>query len=458
MSELNTASRRLTLAVALACFFIGGVSFQALSRDFGEVFADSTIRLDYILAGTSKAPQTALAHTSTWGGWAGRRANMDKYPLHGNIQLTATQNGDTVYTTAMSNLYNEWLETGDTVARAFECTILMPKPHMPTDITLTVYDSRRRPLSVHRHRLDPKDILIRKLGNKPNNTVTIHSGRYEGPKIKVAYLPEGFTEAQMDSFHIYARQATEAILEHEPFKSLADRFDFVAVDVPSADSDVSHPLTADWRRTAFDSHFSTFYSDRYLTVPSVFKLHDALAGVPYEHIIVLANTPVYGGGGIFNSYTVTNTGNPQFKPVVVHEFGHSFGGLADEYFYEEDVMTDTYPTDVEPWEPNITTLVNFKGKWENLIAEGTPVPTPAPSKASGAQSSNSTGTREATKASTARQTDKDFTTVGVYEGAGYSTYGLYRPADYCRMRVNDVPAFCPACQQALRRLILFYTD
>lgn len=421
--------RHLVIAFA-ALLCCTGVHAQK-KVDFNKVFADSTLRLDYILAGTSASPQTALANSHRTAGWAGRRANLNVIPLHGNVQLTATQNGDTVYTTSMSTLYNEWLEIGDSVARAFECPVLMPLPHKPTDITLTVFNSRMQPLSVHRHRFDPADILVHRPKASGHSVHAVHTGTYDGPKIKVVFVPEGFTEAQMDTFHIYAAKATAAILAHEPFKSMANRFDFTAVDVPSADSDVSKPGQGIWRDTAFGSHFSTFYSDRYLTVPRVFAVHDALAGIPYEHIIILANTDTYGGGGIFNSYTITNTGNPLFEPVVVHEFGHSFGGLADEYFYDDDVMTDTYPLDTEPWEPNITTLVDFNGKWENLIAKGTPVPTP---------------TRLAGEYP-----------VGLYEGGGYSKRGIYRPADLCRMRVNDIDHFCPACQQALGRLIEFYT-
>lgn len=195
---------------------------------------------------------------------------------------------------------------------------------------------------------------------------------------------------------------------------------------------MSIPRLDQWKNTAFHSHFSTFYSDRYLTTSRLKALHDALAGIDYEHIIVLANTDEYGGGGIYNSYTLTTAHHESFRPVVVHEFGHSFGGLADEYFYEEDIMSDTYPTDVEPWEPNVTTRVNFASKWADLIPEGTPMPTPA----------------------------EDFNTyqVGLYEGAAYSFKGLYRGSYNCRMRTNDYPAFCPVCQRALRRLIEFYTE
>ena len=158
-----------------------------------------------------------------------------------------------------------------------------------------------------------------------------------------------------------------------------------------------------------------------------------MAGIPYEHIIILANTDTYGGGGIYNSYTLTTAHHPDFHPVVVHEFGHSFGGLADEYAYTE-APSPQYPYEVEPWEPNITTLIDFDSKWKDMIPEGTAIPTPV-----------------------ATENADLYTKVGVYEGAGYTQKGLYRPTTECRMKINEAPAFCPVCQRALERLINFYT-
>ena len=198
------------------------------------------------------------------------------------------------------------------------------------------------------------------------------------------------------------------------------------------DSGVSVPRKNDWKHTAFGSHFDTFYSDRYLTTCRVKSIHNALAGIPYEHIIIIANTAEYGGGGIYNSYTLTAAHHPTFKPVVVHEFGHSFAGLGDEYFYEDDVMTDTYPLNVEPWEPNITTRTDFSSKWEDMLPAATPVPTP-------------------------QQANGKYP-IGVYEGGGYSAKGIYRPSFDCRMRTNEYPEFCPVCQRAIRRIIEFYTN
>ena len=170
-----------------------------------------------------------------------------------------------------------------------------------------------------------------------------------------------------------------------------------------------------------------------------------LAGTPYEHIIVLVNTKEYGGGGILNSYNLSMTHHPMYKQVVVHEFGHSFAGLADEYAYEQEQIP-MYPHDVEPWEKNITTLVDFHGKWENMIKKGIPIPTPI---ATAAEQPNVKKDKKS-KVPTYK--------MGVYEGAAYSLKGVYRAMPDCRMRSNEVKEFCPACQKALRELINFYTE
>ena len=238
----------------------------------------------------------------------------------------------------------------------------------------------------------------------------------------------------MEIFLKDAHEAMEALFAHEPIKSLRSRFHLIALLSPSADSGTSSPRKGIWKNTVLHSHFDTFYSERYLTTLHLKDLHDCLAGTPYEHIIVLVNSDQYGGGGVLNSYNLTSTHHNRFKPVVVHEFGHSFAGLGDEYAYETEEVP-MYPHDVEPWEPNLTTLTNFHGKWEDLIAAGTPIPTPL---------------------STHQDTIR--TRIGVFEGAGYSPRGVYRACQDCRMRTNENPVFCKVCDRALRRVIDFYTD
>ena len=286
------------------------------------------------------------------------------------------------------------------------------------------------------HEIDPKDILIHQRGDEASITphrYLLKSGSEENC-IDIAILAEGYTKEETELFYKDAQTACEALFSHEPFKKLKSRFNVVAVFSESKDSGVSIPRQNEWKKTAVSSHFDTFYSDRYLTTRSVKAIHNWLAGIPYEHIIILANTDTYGGGGIYNSYTLTTAHHPMFKPVVVHEFGHSFGGLADEYAYDA-APSPQYPYSIEPWEQNITTLADFDAKWKDMVEPGTPVPTPV-------------------------QTEKSliYTKVGVYEGAGYTQKGIYRPTTECRMKINEAPVFCPVCQRALEKLIRFYTD
>lgn len=421
------------LLLACLCLCLGAVKAQT----FEHYFTDRTLRVDYLFTGNAERQTICVDELSSLPRWAGRRHHLSELPLAGNgqIEMKDAADGTVIYRTSFSALFQEWLETDEarTTAKGFENTFLLPFPRRAVSVEVTLFDSHRQVRARLQHRVDPEDILIRRKGEThvcPHRYL-LKSGQADRC-IDVAIVAEGYTEAEMDVFYRDAQTACESLFDHEPFRSMKKRFNVVAVASPSEDSGVSIPRLSEWRSTAFGSHFSTFYSDRYLTTSHLKTLHDALAGIDYEHIIVLANTDEYGGGGIYNSYTLTTAHHKDFRPVVVHEFGHSFGGLADEYFYDEDVMNDTYPTDVEPWEQNVTTRVDFASKWQDMIPEGTPLPTPAD--------------------------NFNMHEVGLYEGAAYSARGLYRASYNCRMRTNEYPAFCPVCQRALRRLIEFYTE
>ncbi len=408
------------------------------SQNFENYFEDKTLRLDYSLAGTNRSQQIFVDALSCFDGWAGRRERLGELPLEGNGQITLcdAQTGDTLYRHSFSTLFQEWqvTEEATVIGKSFENSFLVPFPKRAANICVTLRDTHGNTCATLTHRVDPKDILIRRLPHSRANTKYIHRGGDPKECIDVALVAEGYTKKEMKRFHKDCRAAVRAILEHEPFKSEAGKFNFIAVCQPSECSGVSEPGKGIWKSTAINSHFDTFYSSRYLTTPHVKLLHDCLTGIPYEHIIVLANTAVYGGGGIYNAYTLTTAHHEHFAPVVVHEFGHSFGGLADEYYYDDQYET-LFPADTEPWEQNITTLVDFSAKWEDMLPAGTPVPTPI-----------------------SYSKENKYERIGVYEGAGYQSKGIYRPVDECRMKLNAAPAFCPVCQRALLQLIKFYTD
>lgn len=417
-------------------FLLVALCMSSHAQEFKAFFEEKSLRMDYLFTGDATTQEISLDKLSSWEGWAGRKHRLGELPLKGNgqVEVSDEATGQVIYRTSFSSLFSEWLSTDEaqTTRRSFEATFLVPYPKQPVKVKVSLLNARHEVISAMTHRVDPKDILIHAMGQRITPHKYLLKSGTPDRCVDIAICAEGYTADEMELFYKDAQVACDALFDHEPFKSMKNRFNVVAVASPSLDSGVSVPRLGVWKQTAFGSHFSTFYSDRYLTTLQVKSIHDALAGIDYEHIIILANTDEYGGGGIYNSYTLTTAHHPMFRPVVVHEFGHSFGGLADEYFYDNDVMTDTYPLDIEPWEQNITTQVNFDSKWKDMLPKGTPNPT--------------------------QVAQKEQYPVGVFEGGGYSAKGIYRPAYNCRMRTNENPEFCPVCQRALSRLIEFYTE
>lgn len=426
--------KRIIILTALATLFISG---KAMAQNFADYFVDKTLRIDYIFAGNTDKQMIAVDELNILPHWYGKRQRLSELPVEGNGQITVRDHhtGQVIYRNSFSTLFQEWLTYPEAKknTQSFENVFLVPMPKDTVDITLDLRNNRREITTSLTHQVVPTDILIHHKGEHPTPYTVLQQAADTTHCIHIAYVAEGYTSAEMATFLKDAHKANEALFAHEPFKTLRDRFHVIAVESPSQDSGTSEPSKGIWKNTALHSHFDTFYSDRYLTTLNLKDLHDWLAGTPYEHIIVLVNTEKYGGGGILNSYNLSMTHNKWFKPVVVHEFGHSFAGLADEYAYEEEQIP-MYPHDIEPWEQNITTLVNFNSKWVDMVKKGTKIPTPL---------------------SKDEKTAK--TKVGVFEGAGYSLKGVYRGVQDCRMRINDTPEFCPVCKRAITHIIDFYT-
>ncbi|MBQ2130180.1 MAG: peptidase M64 [Prevotella sp.] len=421
--------KTILLFMAILC------SMLLQAQRFEDFFEDKTLRIDYNFAGNAHQQEIAVDQLNVSPHWYGKRQRLAELPLEGNGQITVRSHktGQVIYRHSFSTLFQEWLSypEAQNVRKSFENVFLVPMPKDTIDVTLDLRNNRREVMASLTHQVVPTDILIRRIGEKDVTPYeTIQEAKDSQHCIHIAYLAEGYQKDEMSTFIDDVRVAMEALFEHEPFKSLRDRFHIVAVKAPSQESGTSEPGRGIWKNTALHSHFDTFYSDRYLTTLHLKDMHDWLAGIPYEHIIVLVNSGRYGGGGIFNSYNLTTTHHAKYRPVVVHEFGHSFCGLGDEYAYDIEEVP-MYPKDIEPWEPNLTTLVDFPSKWQDLVDKKTPVPTPL----------------------TVQYKDK----VGVYQGAGYNVKDVYRPCQDCRMRTNEHPVFCPICQRALTRLIDFYT-
>lgn len=446
--------------LAVLTLFLSAMGSAAQS--FEQYFEDNTLRLDYIFAGDAKRQDIFFCQAYRQEQWAGRRRHLTDTPLKGNGQIAVRshEDGQLLYVWTFSTLFQEWLldDEAKHLQRAFEASYNLPFPRQEVDITVTLTDNHGDTLTTMTHCLNPKDILIRQL-HAPNIPYRYlwKGGRQEGEEanltgcVDLAILAEGYRAEEMDKFYGDCQRAVDALFENEPFRSLKDRFNVVGVAAPSQETSVSVPHEGLWANTAVGTHYDTFYSERYLTSSRMHRIYDLLSGVPFEHILVLANTERYGGGGIYNQIDFASADHPTFKQVFVHEFGHSYGGLADEYAYD-DMDQTWYPADVEPWEPNITTLVDFAAKWADMMPQGTAIPTPLDPRVPHFRSI-AADDKEGWK-----RLNDCVQRVGVFEGAGYQSKGCYRPAQECRMKINEVRDFCPVCSRAITRITKFYTE
>lgn len=457
------------------------VAIVAVAQQFDNFFVDRTLRLDYVFAGNNREQHIYLEQMASTSRWAGRKSRLADVPLKGNgqIQVKDHATGQVLFVHTFSTLFQEWQATEEAtkVNKAFATSYNVPMPKQPVDVTVSLTDFHGKVVGSMTHTVDPADILIRQLGDNGIPYHYIWKGKTlpasekaadqpgqrnytptQGPLdgepditecIDLAIVAEGYTRGEMGKFYSDCQRVVDALFAHEPFTSLKDRFNVVAVAAESLTSGPSVPHLGRWSATPVGTHYDTFYSDRYLMTQDIHRLYDVLSGVPFEHIIVLVNSDTYGGGGIYNQITVTTSDHPTFSQVLVHEFGHAYAGLGDEYFYDDGYET-MYPADTEPWEPNLTTLVDFQSKWADMLPKGTPVPTPADPKVP--------NYRKITNDKEQRLLDAATQRVGVFEGGGYQSKGVYRPAQECRMKVNEVSAFCPVCSRAIVRITDFYTS
>lgn len=404
------------------------------AQNFSDFFEDKTLRVDYIFAGNFDKQQAFLDEIIQYPNWYGRKVNLDRVILEGNgqIRVKDAKSNQIIYKQSFSTLFHEWLtlDEAKNENKSFENTFLIPFPKNEIFIELVTFDKNRNEEVLLNHKVNPKDLLIKKLLNSSKEKVkVIKKAKIDNP-IYVAIAAEGFSKAEMPLFISKAKDVVEELFRHKAFADHEDVFTIVAVETVSEESGVSNPHENVWKNSVLQSHFGTFYSERYLTTSRIKNLHNQLAGSPYDHIIILANTDIYGGGGIFNAYTLTTSNHKKFAPVVVHEFGHSFAGLADEYFYAVDVFENTGTKQIEPWEQNITSLANFESKWKDMLQEETTIPT--------------------------ESKDSNIFQIGVYEGLEGN--GLYIPSHNCRMKSNEASDFCPVCTRAISNLIKFYTQ
>jgi len=401
---------------------------------FDDYFADSTMRFDFFLAGNSSETKVFPAAIKGEPLWGGSLTNLTDKFGYGNFryEIIDAASGKVIYSKGFCTLYQEWQTTAEAkkIDKSFYEVATFPFPKAKVNFVLSIRGRDGIFKKLYETEIDPGNYFITR--EKPLATpVTRVSGTGDPhTSLDIAFIAEGYTAAEMDKFRSDVKRMGEIIFSEAPFDKYRDRINIWAVEAPSQESGTDVPGEGIYVNTALNSSYYTFDVDRYLTTQDIRAVNDYAAAAPHDQIIVLINSKRYGGGGVYNYYSAT-TADHKFSPqVLTHEFGHGFAGLADEYYSSEVAYEEFYPLAVEPWEPNITTRVNFESKWKDLIARSVPVPTP---------------------------NEKRYTGVtGLFEGGGYVSKGIYRPSFDCRMKSNEADAFCQVCDIAIEKMILFY--
>ena len=331
-------------------------------------------------------------------------------------------------------MYYEWLDTEEAkqTYRSYYESVSMPYPKNGIILKIEIREKNTKFKTLFETFIDPKDYSIIK---DKQNIFTKHKLHYSGDhhkKLDIVIIPDGYTKNEMGKFQKDCNRFVEYFFEVEPFKSKKDLVNFWSVDAVSEESGTDIPGSNVWKNTILDSHFYTFGLERYLTTQNIEILRNIAAYVPYDQIYILVNTSKYGGGAIYNYYNLCSADHYESGRVFTHEFGHAFAALADEYEYEYGVAEDIYDMTVEPWQVNLTNLVDFKSKWKDLVDISTPIPTP--------------------------DSKKYRNTIGVFEGAGYIKKKIFRPTYNCKMRSNSTDEFCPVCFKAVLDMLLFYSE
>lgn len=459
-----------------------GPSNSADGRSFADRFTDKTMRVDYFHTGSGGEEIVSLDRVVSDGPWAGSRTRLIDATNLGPYLFEVADAGsnELLYSRGFASIYGEWETTAEAreIPRTFHESLRFPWPQQPVQVTLKKRGEDNRFHTVWKTKIDPGSRFVNPADRSPDGTVwTLFENGPPSHKVDLVLLGEGYTAAEQDKFHADARRLVDALFATEPFKSRRSDFNVRAIDLPSALPGVNRPHTGEFRRTAVSTEYNIFDSERYLLTYDNRALRDVLSAAPYEFVEILVNEKQYGGGGIFNDQATTSVDTSFAEYVFIHEFGHHFAALGDEY-YTSPVSYETGEVQKkEPWEPNITALLDPADlKWKDLVEKDIPLPTPW-DKAGYEKHAHSIRERRQqlidSQAPEARFDElfreqqrlegpmlagmEHSGQVGAFEGASYEARGLYRPATDCIMFSRNEVGFCPVCSRAITRIIDLYS-
>ncbi|MBN2425792.1 MAG: peptidase M64 [Calditrichaceae bacterium] len=470
----------------------------AAAGEFDKYFTGQTMRIDYVHVGDNDEEWVAIDHIYKEGEWAGTRKNMIDPHNNGKyfIKVYEVKSGNLIFSRGFNSYFGEYQTTAKAIngiKRAYHESAVIPFPIDSILFTLEVRDKYNKLNPVFSSVIDPNSVDI--IEEKPDPEIVVVRQVINGTpqdKVDLAFIGEGYTKSELDSFKAHLAYFTNVFLNQEPFKTYKDRFNIYGVLKYSAESGIDEPTHHSFKNTAVGASFNSMGSPRYVLTEENKALHDIASAVPYDALLIMINHDRYGGGGIYNFFLTFTTGNIWKEYVMVHEFGHSFAGLADEYYSSSTAYEEFYPPGVEPVEPNITALLDPQNlKWQGLVEEGTPIPTPwnkeaydkageaynkkraeynkkiAELKKNGAPEKTIKAIEEeANLHSKKNQALRDslmtaspyWGKTGAFEGAGYISTGFYRPQIDCIMFSQGIKDYCPVCRQAIVEMIKYYTE
>jgi hypothetical protein len=450
---------------------------------YPALFTEKTMRVDYYHTGGGQEV-FALDQVVADGPWAGSRTQLIDTTNLGPyfFEVIDCKTNQVIYSRGFASVYGEWETTDEArqgLHRSFHESLRFPWPKQPVQVVVKKRDRANAFREVWSTVVDPASRFVNAALLRPAGKVwTVFENGPAAAKVDLLILGDGYAEADLPKFHADVKRMVDKLFATEPFKSRKSDFNVRAIDLPTPQSGVNRPRTADFRRTTLGVTYNVFDSERYALSLDNRSLRNLASQAPYDFLEILINEAQYGGGGIFNDHATAAVDTAFAEYIFVHEFGHHFAGLGDEYYTAPvSYQTGGVEERPEPWEPNVTALQNPADlKWKDLVDPKTPLPTPWEKEAYETRSREIQARRVALRASHAPESEMNrlFTEernwsspflagmtyshkVGAFEGASYEPKGLYRPEADCIMFTRDEVGFCRVCQRAISRIIDLYS-